>query len=146
MIYFWGSTLNKSVTLLQFEDVAALTGHLESLLHFRCQLSERESKAQEQVDQHRKALLELEEQHNLLLLQRNNQVSRLQTELEEIRSGGLIWVRHIILGQNPASRRLWNELWLSCLHTGEEMGSYSGNSCKENTETGTDKDGDTKPL
>lgn len=101
-ICFSGYILNESVIVLQFEDVAALTDHLESLLHFRCQLSERESKAQEQADEQRKALLTLEQQHNLLLLQRNNQLSQLQTELEKTRSEGLIWVWHIILDQNPS--------------------------------------------
>ncbi|XP_004543471.2 cilia- and flagella-associated protein 73 isoform X2 [Maylandia zebra] len=89
----------------QFKDVAALTDHLESLLHFRCQLSERESKAQEQADEQRKALLTLEQQHNLLLLQRNNQLSQLQTKLEKTHSEGLIWEKKWNNIQETAARK-----------------------------------------
>lgn len=86
--------------VLQFEDVQALTGHLESLLHIRDQLSQRESDAQEQADQQRKALLTLEDQHHLLLLHKNNQLSQLQTKLEKTRSEAEIWVKDIIVCQN----------------------------------------------
>ncbi|XP_044052778.1 coiled-coil domain-containing protein 42 isoform X2 [Siniperca chuatsi] len=77
----------------KFEDVQLLTGHLESLLHFRDQFYRRESEAQEQADQQRKALLTLEDQHHLLRLHKNNQLSQLQTELEKTRSEAQTWER-----------------------------------------------------
>ncbi|XP_070821234.1 coiled-coil domain-containing protein 42 homolog [Chaetodon trifascialis] len=83
--------MERVVKLTQFEDVQPLTGHLESLLHFREQLYQKESEAQEQLDQQRKALLTLEDQHHLLRLHRNNQLSQLQTELQEMFSEALTW-------------------------------------------------------
>ncbi|XP_044052777.1 coiled-coil domain-containing protein 42 homolog isoform X1 [Siniperca chuatsi] len=81
------------VKMTKFEDVQLLTGHLESLLHFRDQFYRRESEAQEQADQQRKALLTLEDQHHLLRLHKNNQLSQLQTELEKTRSEAQTWER-----------------------------------------------------
>ncbi|KAA8592300.1 hypothetical protein FQN60_017755, partial [Etheostoma spectabile] len=80
------------VKMTKFDNVQAITGHLESLLHFRDHLYQRESKAQEQVSQQRKALLSLEDQHHFLRLHKNNQLSQLQTELEKTRSEALTWV------------------------------------------------------
>ncbi|XP_035513998.1 coiled-coil domain-containing protein 42 homolog [Morone saxatilis] len=76
-----------------FNDVRLLMGHLESLLHFKAQLCQRESEAQEQVDQQRKAILTLEDQYHLMRLHKNNQLSQLQTELERTRSEALTWER-----------------------------------------------------
>lgn len=73
---------------------------MENLLHIRDQLFQKESEAQEQADQLRKELLTLEDQHGLLLLQKNNELSQLQTELERTRSEAEIWVQdHIIACQ-----------------------------------------------
>ena len=75
----------------------ALTGYFESLLHFREQLYLKENQVQDQVDQQRNALLKLNDQYDLLFLQKNNQLSQLQTELEKTRSEAAIWVSNIIL-------------------------------------------------
>lgn len=82
--------------VLQFKDVQLLTGHLESLVHFKDELSRRESEAQEQADQWKKALRTLEDQHHFLQLHKNNQLSQLQTELDETLSETLTWVTDII--------------------------------------------------
>lgn len=82
--------------MLQFKDVQLLTGHLESLVHFKDELSRRESEAQEQADQWKKALRTLEDQHHFLQLHKNNQLSQLQTELDETLSETLTWVTDII--------------------------------------------------
>ncbi|XP_023149957.2 coiled-coil domain-containing protein 42 homolog [Amphiprion ocellaris] len=89
----------------KFEHVEALNGHLESLLHFRQQLYQRENKAQEQVDQQRKALLSLEDQHNLLRLQQSNQLSQLQTKLEKTHSEALTWERRWNRIQETAAKK-----------------------------------------
>ncbi|XP_042343429.1 coiled-coil domain-containing protein 42 homolog [Plectropomus leopardus] len=81
------------VKMTKFDNVQELTGHLESLLHFRDHLYQKEIKAQEQVHQQRKELRKLEDQHRLLRLQKNNQLSQLQTELEKTCSEALIWGR-----------------------------------------------------
>lgn len=100
----WAQTTNVClcVCVLQFEDVELLTGHLESLLHFRDKLYRKESEVQDQVDQQRKALLTLEDKNHLMRLHKNNQLSDLRTELEKARSETLIWVPDLIPGQSPA--------------------------------------------
>ncbi|XP_059193114.1 coiled-coil domain-containing protein 42-like [Centropristis striata] len=85
--------LEQVVKMTKFDDIEALTAHCENLLHFRDQLYRRESEALEQVDQERKALLTLEDKHHFLRLHKNNQLSKLQTELEETRSEAHTWER-----------------------------------------------------
>lgn len=83
--------------LLQFEDVQVLTDHLVSLLHIRDRLCQKESETEEQANQQRRAQLALEDQHHLLLLHKNNQLSHLQTDLEQTLSEAEFWVHDIIL-------------------------------------------------
>ena len=85
------------VCLSQFKDAELLADNLESQLHLREQLCQREREAEEQVEQQRKALAALDNQQDLMQLQRNNQLSQLQAKLDETSSGALIWVPHIIL-------------------------------------------------
>ncbi|XP_006780467.1 coiled-coil domain-containing protein 42 homolog [Neolamprologus brichardi] len=120
--------MEQLLKITKFKDVAALTDHLESLLHFRCQLSERESKAQEQADEQRKALLTLEQQHNLLLLQRNNQLSQLQTKLEKTHSEGLIWEKKWNNIQETAARKTLKlgQIKMSILNLYEMTGGQGG--------------------
>ncbi|XP_051278826.1 coiled-coil domain-containing protein 42 homolog [Dicentrarchus labrax] len=93
------------VKMTKFDDVRLLMGHLESLLHFRAQLCQRESEAQEQADQQRKAILTLEDQHHLMRLHKNNQLSQLQTELERTRSEALTWERKWNHVQETAAKK-----------------------------------------
>uniref|UniRef100_A0A3Q0QVW1 DUF4200 domain-containing protein n=1 Tax=Amphilophus citrinellus TaxID=61819 RepID=A0A3Q0QVW1_AMPCI len=81
-----------------------------------------------QVIEHRKTLLELEEQHNLLLLQRNNQVSWLQTELEKTRSEGLIWERKWSHIQETAAKKTLKlgQIKMATLNLYEMMGGQVG--------------------
>ncbi|XP_039658109.1 coiled-coil domain-containing protein 42 homolog isoform X1 [Perca fluviatilis] len=97
--------MERVVKMTKFDKVQALTGHLESLLHFRDHLYQRESKAQEQVSQQRKALLTLEDQHHFLRLHKNNQLSQLQTELEKTRSEALTWERKWTHIQETAAKK-----------------------------------------
>lgn len=83
--------------VLQFEDVDSLTGHLGSLLHFRERLCKKYNESQEQVDQLRQTLVTLEDQHHVMQLRENNELSQLQSELEETHSEVLLWV----LAKNP---------------------------------------------
>ncbi|XP_068167911.1 coiled-coil domain-containing protein 42 like-2 isoform X2 [Antennarius striatus] len=83
--------LQQVVKMTKFEDVRSLMGHLEALLHFRDQLYQKDSETQEKVDSLRKALLTLEDQHRLLQLHKNNQLSKLNNEKEMMRSEALTW-------------------------------------------------------
>ncbi|XP_041793272.1 coiled-coil domain-containing protein 42 homolog [Chelmon rostratus] len=83
--------MERVVKLTKFEDVQPLMDHLESLLHFRDQLYQKASQAQEQVDQQRKALPRLEDQYHLLRLHKTNQLSQLQTELQGMFTEALKW-------------------------------------------------------
>lgn len=91
------------VCVLQFPDVQRLTAHLESLLHFRGKLRQRESEAQEQADQQRRALQTLEDQRHLLQLHKNNQLSQLYKNMEKMCSEALTWVGSKILPQDNRS-------------------------------------------
>ncbi|XP_069030550.1 coiled-coil domain-containing protein 42 like-2-like [Embiotoca jacksoni] len=75
----------------QFKDAEALSNHLQNLLYFQDKLYQSQVQRQEQVDQMKKELLGLEDKHNFLRLQKNNELSRLQDELEKNRSESLIW-------------------------------------------------------
>lgn len=88
--------------VLQFEDVDSLTVHLGSLLHFREKLYKKYNEAQEQVDQLRQALAALEDQHHVIQLQKNNELSQLQSDLEETHSEVLLWVLDINPEYRPA--------------------------------------------
>lgn len=81
-----------SVFVLQFKEGQLFMVHLENLLHLKSQLCEKEKKAQTQVDQQRKALRKLEDQHHLLKLHTTNQLYQLHKELEKVCSEALTWV------------------------------------------------------
>lgn len=77
---------------VQFEDTQSFMDHVENLLHLRQQLSEKEKSAQKDVDNRKKALQTLEDQHHLTFLHMNVQLSRLHRELDEMCSETLTWV------------------------------------------------------
>lgn len=91
-----------NVCVLQFKEGNLFMVHLENLLHLKSQLCEKEKRAQTQVDQQRKALRKLEDQHHLLKLHTTNQLYQLHKELEKVCSEALTWVRRCIkaLGTN----------------------------------------------
>lgn len=127
--------------MLQFEEVQAFIVHLENLLHLRDQLCEKENTDQEEVDQLRKALQMLEEQHHLLWLHTNNQLSQLRSELDKACSEALTWVAHIALWhQNARSNVTQRCVTFSCpcLHTGKQVEPHCGNCSKEKPPTAKD--------
>ncbi|MEQ2314642.1 hypothetical protein AMECASPLE_014242 [Ameca splendens] len=83
--------MERVLKLTKFDDVDALAGYFESLLHLRNQLYERETQVQEQMEQQKKHLQILKDQHSLLWLHKNNQLSQLKKELERACSEVLIW-------------------------------------------------------
>ncbi|XP_054467628.1 coiled-coil domain-containing protein 42 homolog [Anoplopoma fimbria] len=81
------------IKITKFDDIHALAGHIESLLHLQDLLYQRDKKTHEQVDHLKKSLLTLEDRHRLLRLQKTNRLSQLQTEIEQTCSEALSWER-----------------------------------------------------
>ncbi|XP_035769678.1 coiled-coil domain-containing protein 42 like-2-like [Neolamprologus brichardi] len=77
--------------ILLFEDAEALADYTESLLHFQDHFYQKEMKLQDEVDQQKKALLTLQDKHNLVVMQKNSLLSQLQTELEKTQAEALTW-------------------------------------------------------
>ncbi|XP_051256699.1 coiled-coil domain-containing protein 42 homolog [Dicentrarchus labrax] len=124
--------MERVVKMTKFEDVQQLTGQLESLLHFRDQLYQRDSEAQEQANQQRRTLLTLQDQHHLLRLHKNNQLSQLQTELEKKCSKALTWERKWNHIQETAAKKtlLLGQIKMATLNlyemTGENVEGEEG--------------------
>ncbi|XP_029685610.1 coiled-coil domain-containing protein 42 isoform X2 [Takifugu rubripes] len=87
----YGDFLEEVVKMTKFEDTQSFMDHVENLLHLREQLSEKEKSAQKDVDNRKKALQTLEDQHHLTSLHMNVQLSRLHRELDEMCSETLTW-------------------------------------------------------
>ncbi|XP_041843763.1 coiled-coil domain-containing protein 42 homolog [Melanotaenia boesemani] len=98
--------LEKVLQQSQFKDVDELVSHLENLLHTRDKLFEKRNQVEEQTDQQKKTLETLEDQHNLLLLQKSNELSQLQTELDQARSETLAWEKKWDHIQETAAKKL----------------------------------------
>lgn len=75
------------------KDAETLADKLENKLKLRDQLCEREKETEEQIEQQRKALEALKGQHDMLRLQKNNQLSQLHIMLNEMHSEALFWQR-----------------------------------------------------
>ncbi|XP_031607658.2 coiled-coil domain-containing protein 42 homolog [Oreochromis aureus] len=83
--------MERVLKITKFEDAEALADYAESLLHFRGQFYQKEMTLQDEVDQQKKALLTLQDQHNLVVMQKNSLLSQLQTELEKTQAEALTW-------------------------------------------------------
>ncbi|KAM4592415.1 coiled-coil domain-containing protein 42 homolog [Odontesthes bonariensis] len=120
--------LEEVLKLTTFEDVDALTAHFENLLQYRDRLYERENQVQDQVGQQRKKLLKLKDQHELMLLQGNNQLSQLQTELQKARSEAQNWQRQWNHIQETAAKKTLElgQLKMATLNLFEQTGGVVG--------------------
>ncbi|XP_062238071.1 coiled-coil domain-containing protein 42 like-2-like isoform X1 [Platichthys flesus] len=98
--------MEQMVAMTKFKDAELLADNLESQLHLREQLCQREREAEEQVELHRKALAALDNQQDLMQLQRSNQLSQLQARLDETNSGALIWERKWNTIQETAAKKI----------------------------------------
>ncbi|XP_069565561.1 coiled-coil domain-containing protein 42 homolog [Brachyistius frenatus] len=112
----------------KFKDVEVLTDYMENLLHFRNKLYQSESKRQDHVDQMRKEMLVLEDQHNLLRLQRNNELSSLHDVLEKTRSEALTWERKWNYIQETAAKKtlMLGQIKMGTLNLYEMTGGIVG--------------------
>ncbi|XP_065821680.1 coiled-coil domain-containing protein 42 like-2-like [Labrus bergylta] len=73
--------MERVVQMTKFEDVQQLTNHLESLLHFKEQLYQREAESDQQLEEKKKAQVTLKDRHVLVRRQRTSELSQLQAEL-----------------------------------------------------------------
>ncbi|KAJ8005684.1 hypothetical protein DPEC_G00120480 [Dallia pectoralis] len=87
---YW-TFLEQVLGLAKYEEVWGLLRRFATLLSTREQLRQRESEMQEQEDSHRGALQRYVDQQSCSILQKNNLLSRLQTELDQKRSDALRW-------------------------------------------------------
>ncbi|CAB1322017.1 unnamed protein product [Coregonus sp. 'balchen'] len=88
---FYWTFLEQVLRLAKYEDVWELLGRFATLLSTREQLRQRESEVQDQADGQRGALQRYTDQQSCSILQKNNLLSQLQTELDQIRSKTLGW-------------------------------------------------------
>ncbi|XP_055743122.1 coiled-coil domain-containing protein 42 homolog [Salvelinus fontinalis] len=88
---FYWTFLEQVLRLAKYEDVWELLGRFATLLSTKEQLQQRESEVQEQADGQRGALQRYTDQQSCSILQKNNLLSQLQTELDQIRSNALRW-------------------------------------------------------
>uniref|UniRef100_A0A4W5LZ68 Cilia and flagella associated protein 73 n=1 Tax=Hucho hucho TaxID=62062 RepID=A0A4W5LZ68_9TELE len=88
---FYWTFLEQVLRLAKYEDVWGLLGRFATLLSTKEQLRQRESEVQEQADGQRGALQRYTDQQSCSILQKNNLLSQLQTELDQIRSNTLRW-------------------------------------------------------
>ncbi|KAM9856167.1 coiled-coil domain-containing protein 42 like-2 [Aulostomus maculatus] len=116
--------MERVVKMTKFEDIQAHTDHLESLLHIRDRLCQKENEAEELANQHRKALLTLEDHHHLLRLHQNNQLSQLQTELEKASSEADVWEKEWNHIQETAAKKtlLLGQIKMATLNLYELIG------------------------
>lgn len=82
--------------MLQLEDVELFADHLGSLLQLRGTLCKRHTELSDEINQVRKAVMALRDQHKINMLQLNEQLSQLQNKLQETQSESLIWVSYWI--------------------------------------------------
>ncbi|KAL7392343.1 hypothetical protein ABVT39_023349 [Epinephelus coioides] len=85
--------MERIVKMTKFNSVKELIGHLENCVHFRDHLYQKYIEVQEQIDQQKKTLQTLEDQHHFIRLQKNSQLYQLQGELEKTHSEALILER-----------------------------------------------------
>uniref|UniRef100_UPI003AAD2A05 coiled-coil domain-containing protein 42 homolog n=1 Tax=Centroberyx gerrardi TaxID=166262 RepID=UPI003AAD2A05 len=100
---YW-NFLEQVLKMAKFEEVWELLGRFETLVITREQLCQRESKVQEQADSQRGALQTYIDQQSCLLLQNNNLLSQLQTQLDQTRSEALTWESKWNHIQNTAAK------------------------------------------
>ncbi|XP_029916585.1 coiled-coil domain-containing protein 42 homolog [Myripristis murdjan] len=87
---YW-NFLKQVLKTAKFEEVWELLGRVETLLINREQLQQRASEIQEQTDSQRGALQTYMDQQSCVLLQKNNLLSQLQTQLDQTCSEVLRW-------------------------------------------------------
>ncbi|CAN9513269.1 unnamed protein product [Ophioblennius macclurei] len=128
--------------ITKFKDTDALMEHLDRLLHVKQQLWEKANETQEKVDQQRKAVAMLEDQHNLFVLQRNNELSLLQRKLEKTFSEALKWEKKWNHIEETAAKKTLTlgQIKMATLNLYEMMGAVIGEEGVNMNDTETQLD------
>uniref|UniRef100_A0A672IEI4 DUF4200 domain-containing protein n=1 Tax=Salarias fasciatus TaxID=181472 RepID=A0A672IEI4_SALFA len=102
--------------------------HVDRLLHVKQQLWEKASETQEKVDQQRKAAAVLEDQRNSFILQKKNELSQLQRQLEKTCSEALKWEKKWNHIKETAAKKTLTlgQIKMATLNLYEMMGAVIG--------------------
>ncbi|KAM4616806.1 coiled-coil domain-containing protein 42 homolog [Polymixia lowei] len=140
---YW-NFLEQVLKMTKFEEVRELLGRFETLLINRDMLRQSEHEVQEQADGQRGALQRYIDQQSCLLLQKNNLLSQLQTQLDQTRSEVLRWETKWNHIQNTAAKEtlLLGQIKMVTHNlyqmTGGEVGGEEGMAI-DDTETQLDR-------
>ncbi|KAJ3604191.1 hypothetical protein NHX12_028932 [Muraenolepis orangiensis] len=128
----------------KFEEVRELVGRFKTLLATKTQLGQRESRAQENLDSHRRTRQRDLDRQNCLLMHNNNLLSELQTQLDYVRAEALGWDIKWTHIQNTAAKETLllgqiKTVTLNLFHTtGGQVGQDQGVEIHD-TETQLDR-------
>ncbi|XP_028313929.1 coiled-coil domain-containing protein 42 homolog [Gouania willdenowi] len=128
--------------IIKFKDTDALVDYIDSVKYIRGQLLQREEEMQEQIDMQRKALLSLHEKHSLVMLQKNNKLSQLQSELEKARSDALAWEKEWNHIQETSAKKILTlgQIKMATLNLYEMTGAEVGEEGVDMNDTETQLD------
>ncbi|XP_029960059.1 coiled-coil domain-containing protein 42 homolog [Salarias fasciatus] len=114
--------------ITKFKDADVLMEHVDRLLHVKQQLWEKASETQEKVDQQRKAAAVLEDQRNSFILQKKNELSQLQRQLEKTCSEALKWEKKWNHIKETAAKKTLTlgQIKMATLNLYEMMGAVIG--------------------
>ncbi|KAF3850883.1 hypothetical protein F7725_012655 [Dissostichus mawsoni] len=98
-------SFERAAKLTKFKDAKSLADHMENLLRIRESLLQQDLKKREKYDELRRTLQSNQEQHRLMRLQKNYELSQLEVEHEKARSEVLEWERKWNHIQETASKK-----------------------------------------
>uniref|UniRef100_A0A3Q3F036 DUF4200 domain-containing protein n=1 Tax=Labrus bergylta TaxID=56723 RepID=A0A3Q3F036_9LABR len=84
--------MERAVKMTKFKDVPQLISNFERLLRFE-ELHQRDAESAQKVEENKRTVAALKDQHNLVWLQRNNEMYPLPAELAKERSKSVTWER-----------------------------------------------------
>ncbi|KAK5932737.1 hypothetical protein CgunFtcFv8_004417 [Champsocephalus gunnari] len=97
-------SFERAAKLTKFKDAKSLADHMENLLRIRESLLQQDLKKREKYDELRRTLQSNQEQHRLMRLQKNYELSQMEVEHEKARSEVLEWERKWNQIQETASK------------------------------------------
>ncbi|KAK5910100.1 hypothetical protein CesoFtcFv8_003969 [Champsocephalus esox] len=98
-------SFERAAKLTKFKDAKSLADHMENLLRIRESLLQQDLKKREKYDELRRTLQSNQEQHRLMRLQKNYELSQMEVEHEKARSEVLEWERKWNQIQETASKK-----------------------------------------
>ncbi|XP_033978219.1 coiled-coil domain-containing protein 42-like [Trematomus bernacchii] len=98
-------SFERAAKLTKFKDAKSLADHMENLLRIRESHLQKDLKKREKYDELRRTLQSNQEQHRLMRLQKNYELSQMEVEHEKARSEVLEWERKWNHIQETASKK-----------------------------------------